>query len=110
MMIARTLRLALVIALLGAWQNALLHPLKHLDSLGGFVHLAGGHAPGGTGKQGGSEALCDAIAEVGVCVGGAPAPALAAVDALQSTPATGSERGHGASPLAYRSQAPPSFL
>jgi hypothetical protein len=109
-MIARTLRLALVVALLGAWQNALLHPLGHLDSRGGFVHLAGGHAPYGSGKQGGSESLCDAIAAVGVCLGGAHALSLAAVDSLESLPAISGAAPHGASPLAYRSQAPPPLL
>jgi hypothetical protein len=109
-MIARTLRLALIVALVGAWQNALHHPLEHRDSLGGFVHVAGGHAPDGSGKQGGPEALCDAIAEVGVCLGGAQPSTPAAVRASERLPDTGSDAALGASPPAYRSQAPPSLL
>jgi hypothetical protein len=106
----RALRLALTVALLAVWQNALLHPLGHLDWQGGFVHVAGGHVPDGSGKQGGSESLCDAIAAVGVCLGGAQAPSLAAVAASESLPEINGGAAHCASPLAYRSQAPPSFL
>ena len=109
-MIARTLRLALIAALLAAWQGALLHPLGHLDSRGGFVHLAGGQLPDGSGKSGASDPLCDAIAAVGACVAGAQAPAPAAVAATESVPEFSRGAASGAALLAYRSQAPPSFL
>jgi len=109
-MIARTLRLALIVALLAAWQNVLLHPLGHLDSRGGFVHVAGGQLPDGSGKPGASDPLCNAIAAVGACLGGTQAPSVAAVATSESVPEIDGGAAHGATLLAYRSQAPPSFL
>ena len=110
MRVARVLRLLLAAALLAAWQVALLHPLKHVDSHGSFVHLAGGQDSSAPGKQSGRNALCDAVAAVAVCVGGVQPLSLAALadpdpaSDFPGSPALGAPR------LAYRSQAPPSLL
>ena len=104
------LRFALAALLLAAWQVALLHPIKHLNAGGSFVHVAGAHSDSDAKKKSAADPLCDAIAAVSVCVGGAPwispAPAVAQV----SNPEFTSSRARSAALLAYRSQAPPSFL
>ena len=104
------LRLSLAALLLAAWQVALLHPLKHLNSGGGFVHVAGGDSHPDQKKKSVADPLCHAIAAVAICVEGAPwispAPAVAQV----SNPEFTSSRARSAALLAYRSQAPPSFL
>jgi hypothetical protein len=63
-------RVLLVIALLAGWQAALEHPIEHVDSLGEFVHLQGGHS-----HDDGSEAglLCDTLAALTACAPEAPA-------------------------------------
>jgi hypothetical protein len=61
---ARLARVLIAAALLAGWQAALLHPLEHLDSGGGFVHLADGHP--GTPQPDGSQ-LCDALAALTAC-------------------------------------------
>jgi hypothetical protein len=108
--IGRALRLGLAVALLAAWQNSLVHPVAHVDHAGQLVHAATG-AAGQHDEQGsGPNALCDAIAAVAACVGGAALPPLAVEDASESF--SGSRRGgaHNAPLLAYRSQAPPALL
>jgi hypothetical protein len=106
MAFARCLRILLAVALFAAWQSALVHPLKHVDAAGEFVHLADGH----DGKHGGGQVpdpLCDAIAALAASVAGpagfaffGPAGAFVPVDA--------GVRGQRSAPrLAYRSQAPP---
>ena len=66
-MIVRLARVFLALALLAAWQGALLHPLKHVDPAGALVHVGGGHAGG----QGGSpDGLCDALAALTACAPG----------------------------------------
>ena len=104
------LRIALAALLLAAWQVALLHPIKHLNAGGGFVHVAGGDSHPDQKKKSAPDPLCDAIAAVAICVDGAPwispAPAVARV----SIPDFTSSRAQSAALLAYRSQAPPSLL
>ena len=109
MTMRRTLGLALAAVLLAAWQGALLHPLKHLNASGGFVHIGGGHAPSGPGDMTGSKPLCDTIAAVTACVGSSGNSLLAALSGGESV-----VFGHAGSPrrapaLAYCSQAPPTL-
>jgi hypothetical protein len=59
-------RLLLVVALLAAWQGALVHPLVHVDEQGGFVHLDGHD------KKSRASELCDAIGALTAVVGAAP--------------------------------------
>ncbi len=110
MKLHRTLRLLLAGVLLAAWQGALLHPLKHRDSSGGFVHIAGSNAPNGSGDKGGPNELCDAIAAVAVCVGGAPPALIGAIAQLDPLIELPGWQARLAPRLAYRSQAPPSLL
>jgi hypothetical protein len=55
-------RLALAVALLASGQAALEHPIAHVDELGGFVHLYGGHS-----HDEDSGPLCDAFAALTAC-------------------------------------------
>jgi hypothetical protein len=75
--LAPVLRLALrwflVLALLAGWQAALQHPIVHVDSLGGFVHLHDGDS-----KSPNSGPLCDALAALTACAPHGISPALAA--------------------------------
>lgn len=64
-MASRLARLLLALVLLAGWQLALVHPLKHFDSKGGYVHLADGHSH--ERKSGSADALCDAIAALAAC-------------------------------------------
>jgi hypothetical protein len=64
-MAARLARLVLALALLAGWQLALVHPLKHLDARGGYVHLGGEHSKDR--KSGSADGLCDAIAALAAC-------------------------------------------
>lgn len=64
-MAARLARLLLALALLAGWQLALVHPLKHFDSQGGYVHLGGGQSKDG--KSGRADGLCDVIAALAAC-------------------------------------------
>jgi hypothetical protein len=64
-MASRLARFVLALALLAGWQLALVHPLKHFDAQGGYVHLAGGHSHDR--KSGSADALCDAIAALAAC-------------------------------------------
>lgn len=106
----RLLRLSLIALLLAAWQGALLHPLKHRDSSGGFIHLAGSSLPQGSGDKGGPNALCDAIAAVAACVGGALPLSIGALVQLNPVTELPGWQARLAPRLAYRSQAPPALL
>ena len=63
-MIARLARVALALALIFASQTALLHPLQHVDQVGGLIHVPG--------KDKASGPLCDALAALSACVADAP--------------------------------------
>jgi hypothetical protein len=65
-MVARLARLLLALALLAGWQLALVHPLKHLDSQGGYVHLGAGHSKDG--KSSRADSLCDVISALAACM------------------------------------------
>lgn len=103
------LRLVLALALLAAWQSALVHPLRHLDSQGDFVHLAGGVKNQGD-KNNGSKPLCEAIAAVAACVGASGEAATVVPHDAASVVAFLTIQPRGASAPAYRSQAPPALL
>jgi hypothetical protein len=70
-MAPRLARLLLALALLAGWQLALVHPLKHFDAQGGYVHLGGGHPQDR--KPGSPDGLCDVIAALAACVAETPA-------------------------------------
>ncbi len=108
MNLARGLRVLLAVALLVAWQNALVHPIEHVDEAGGFVHLSGGHD--GEQRNGNTPApLCDAIAAVAACVNSGSGLDFASLQGGES-PACGIAVVVPGSPLlAYRSQAPPQY-
>ena len=109
MTLQRLLRLVLALALLAAWQVALVHPLKHSNAQGGLVHFAG--AQHGSGESNSApNALCDAIAAVAACVGGANHTVVAAPCGADAIPLLLSEAPPSAPTLAYRSQAPPALL
>ena len=107
MTLARALRLVLAVALLAAWQGALVHPLEHLDEHGGFVHVAGvcgSHESGGSDE---GNALCDALAAVTACVASSFPPAAAPADEVLKVAFVLPSVLRGVPPPAYRSQAPP---
>ena len=107
MILARALRLVLAVALLAAWQGALVHPLEHLDEHGGFVHVGGvcgTHDPDGHGE---ANALCDALAALSACVASSFPPAGAPADAVLKVAFVLPSVLRGVPPPAYRSQAPP---
>jgi hypothetical protein len=99
-------RLVLAVALLAAWQSALVHPLKHSDGRGGFVHLADGHDHG---KQSNTSGLCDALAALTACAPGslqffdAPVPSRAVLVVRHGAPRT-------AEAPPFLSQGPPAVL
>ena len=106
MNLARSLRVLLAVALLAAWQNALVHPIEHVDEAGGFVHLAGGHE--GEQRNGNApDPLCDAVAAITACVS-ASTGYVFAVPQGATVPLAPRATGSGSAIfLAYRSQAPP---
>jgi hypothetical protein len=63
-------RLLLAAALLAGWQAALQHPIQHVDSKGGLVHVGDGHS--GKKTPDGSK-LCDALAALTACAAHSPA-------------------------------------
>jgi hypothetical protein len=99
-------RLLLSVALLAAWQGALVHPLVHVDEQGGFVHLADGH---GHDKKSNASELCDAIGALAAVVASAPKAVAADVSSqvVLSGPA-GAPRAAEAPP--FLSQGPPQLL
>ncbi|HEY1289093.1 MAG TPA: hypothetical protein VGF58_12260 [Burkholderiales bacterium] len=55
--------------LLAGWQAALQHPIQHVDSKGGLVHVGDGHS--GKKSPDGSK-LCDALAALTACAAHSP--------------------------------------
>lgn len=106
MVIARSLRVFLAIALLSAWTNALVHPIGHVDEAGALVHLADGH---GDGEREGNAAdpLCDAIAAVAACVQGGSTAVFSSFSSDAAPDSGNAGSVPGVPLLAYRSQAPP---
>ena len=107
-MASRLARLLLALALLAGWQLALVHPLKHFDAQGGYVHLGGGHSQNG--KSGSPDGLCDAIAALVACVAQTP-PGFPPPCCRDEFPASldSSIRLAAAAPP-YLSQGPPASL
>jgi hypothetical protein len=105
-MLARSLRILLAVALLVAWQKALVHPVEHVDAAGAFIHLADGHE-GDHRKGNAGDPLCDAVAAVAACVSGAPVLAFLSLPGASAPDAPLAREQLRAPPLAYRSQAPP---
>jgi hypothetical protein len=99
MNLARGLRLFLAVALLAAWQSALVHPLEHADDAGHLIHV-----PGGDGEH--ADPLCDALGAVGSVVGDGPRP-FAVPDQVEPSIGSRIEAPRAAAPRYYRSQAPP---
>jgi|CXWL01.1.fsa_nt_gi hypothetical protein len=106
MMFARSLRVLLAAALLVAWQNALVHPIEHVDEAGGFVHLSGGH-DGGQRNGNAADPLCDAVAAAAACVASTAGLVFAVPQGIESLSARQADSFRHAPLLAYRSQAPP---
>ena len=107
----RTLQLLLAVALLVAWQGALLHPLEHVNAAGGYVHLADGHGPKNPGNEkSGAAPLCDAVAAVALCIGTAQPVPIVSESYPGLVPESSGSAARSAPALAYRSQAPPSLL
>jgi hypothetical protein len=109
--IARVLRLLLVVALLAGWQASLLHPLEHRDEAGALVHLANGaDADSHEHDTGGKSLLCDLIAALAAC-----APHAQSVAATLAAPAWldapfAPIPPRAPSSLAHGARAPPSLL
>ena len=104
-------RMLLAAMLIAAWQTALLHPLKHVDSGGGFVHLPGKHLPKAPADRHGPSPLCDAIAGVASCISDATGSLVVAIQVAELPRAGAGLAASGTvASLAYRSQAPPSVL
>jgi hypothetical protein len=110
MTLTRTLRVLLALALLAVWQGALLHPLQHVDAKGAFVHVPGKQVPKIPGDRNATNSLCNAIAAVFACVAGLPQLEVGAAPGIESIVPLETVALLGASPPAYRSQAPPSLL
>ena len=106
----RTLRLLLAAILLAAWQSALLHPLVHVNTDGGLIHVGGGQGPQAPGEKKLPNLLCDAMAAVAACVAGSDSTFAAATHAGEQSFLSPVAALFGAPPPAYRSQAPPSLL
>ena len=78
------LQLLLAVALLVAWQGALLHPLEHVNAAGGYVHLADGHGQQNPGNEKSSaDPLCDAMAAVALCISTAQPLSIVPVSRLE---------------------------
>jgi len=110
MRLSRALRLLLATILLAAWQSALMHPLVHVKSNGGFVHVGGGQAPHAPGEKKLPNLLCDAMAAVAACVAGTGGAMAVAPQGAERSFIPPVAALFGPPPPAYRSQAPPSLL
>jgi len=102
----------LAAALLGAWREALLHPLDHLDEHGSFVHLNGvdgSDARGENDHEGGnpSERLGDSLAALAVCVPDAAPPFVCREQLEHSARATSQGAPRVAEAPPFLSQGPP---
>jgi hypothetical protein len=91
--------------LLAGWQAALEHPLEHVDELGEFVHLHGGHSP----EEGPAGLLCDVLAALTACAPDATQLPVASERLEFSLPTRhpGAPRVAQAPP--FLSQGPPAF-
>ena len=100
-MIARLARVALALALIFASQTALLHPLQHVDQVGGLIHVPG--------KDKASGPLCDALAALTACLSDAP-QAFAVAATVEALPAAYLRVPRLADAPPFYSQGPPALL
>jgi hypothetical protein len=108
--VRRLAHVLLALALLAAWQAALLHPLEHVDSQGALVHVAERHSQGGSDPSPEpSSKLCDALAALTACAPDAPST-LGEASAVHETPVqvAGAPRAAQAPP--FFAQGPPALL
>ena len=107
----------LAAALLAAWQQALLHPLEHVDEHGHFVHLTA--APGSDargenerhdGQSDPSDKLGDSLAALTACAPDAAARVVASepLDLLAAVVSESAPRAAEAPP--FLSQGPPASV
>lgn len=101
-MLARLARVFLAAALLAAWQSALQHPVEHVDELGDFVHLAGGHSDEG------GEPLCDLLAALTACAAQGPL-FLGATASQYDAPALARRTPRAADAPPFLAQGPPAL-
>ena len=108
MKFARSLRILLAVSLLAAWQNALVHPIEHVNEAGTFVHLADGRDEG---QRNGNapDPLCDAIAALAVCISGISKVVVVLPHDSEKPDFRKTGNSPGLPLFAYRSQAPPQF-
>ena len=105
------LRVLLAVALLIACQGALLHPLKHVNAEGGYVHFADGHEQQDpANEKSARDPVCDVVAAVALCIGNAPALSIVPASRRGFVRDFSSSAARNALALAYRSQAPPKLL
>jgi len=109
MRLKRALHLVLVLALLGAWQGSLVHPLVHADAHGLSAGPPVAQAP--QSPDGGAPRLrCDALAAVAICIGSTPGSFTPCGTRPERSRITRPAPAAVASLLAYHSQAPPAAL
>jgi hypothetical protein len=107
-MASRLQRLLLALVLLAGWQLALVHPLKHFDSKGGYVHLADGHSH--ERKSGSADVLCDVVAALAACVPEMPA-GLSPLCCRHDSPLSSNPASHlAAAAPPFLAQGPPASL
>jgi len=103
----RAFPLLLALILLSGWQQALLHPLVHVDERGALVHIPAVPSDDHDHDHGERSAACDAVAALVSCIGSAAiqfaGPARPIVDFMLPL----AEFLLPAATIAYRSQAPP---
>ena len=102
-MIARLVRVLLVVALLAGWQAALVHPLEHFGASAGLVHL------GDPDKQPEKSVLCDVVAALAACAASAVL-AFYFFGSPVSVSAGIGDSSHPAEPPPFFAQGPPVSL
>jgi hypothetical protein len=114
--LTRWLAGALAFALLSAWQAALLHPLEHHDTHGGFVHLGGADGSDARGENQRpdgpfepTDLLGDSLAAAAACVAQGLKPSFVPRGGDSTVGFIAAAEPRGSPPRFYRSQAPPSL-
>ena len=101
-------RLLLALALLAGWQAALVHPLKHVDGQGLYVHLGISHSPGTPSSS--PDDLCDVIAALTACVAAANLACAPGCDGDASASWRDARLRLAAAAPPFLSQGPPASL
>jgi hypothetical protein len=108
---ARGLRLLLALALVVVCQGAVLHPIRHVNATGEYVHLADSHGQKNPGNEkNNSDLVCDALAAVALGIGSAPQASLVPDSRRELVRDFSSSGARNGLALAYRSQGPPTLL